>query len=93
MNTVLLTIKTDVDTKDELKSFASELGISTTAFVNLLVKQALRDRRIVLSDTLEPTPYLEKIMKQVESDLKVGKNISPEFESVDEMFEHLEKTA
>jgi len=87
-----LSIKTDSDTKDELKSFAAELGVSTTAFVNLLVKQALRDRRVVLSTALEPTPYLEKIMREVEADLKTGKNISPEFDSVDAMFEYLEKT-
>jgi antitoxin component of RelBE/YafQ-DinJ toxin-antitoxin module len=92
MSTVLLSIKTDSDTKDELKSFAAELGVSTTAFVNLLVKQALRDRRVVLSTALEPTPYLEKIMREVEADLKTGKNISPEFDSVDAMFEYLEKT-
>jgi antitoxin component of RelBE/YafQ-DinJ toxin-antitoxin module len=89
MSNVLLTVKTDVDTKNELKSFASELGISTTAFVNMLVKQALRDRKIILSTTLEPTPYLEKIMREVEADLKTGKNIS----SVEAMFDHLEKTA
>jgi addiction module RelB/DinJ family antitoxin len=93
MSTVLLSIKTDSDTKDELKSFAAELGVSTTAFVNLLVKQVLRDRRVVLSTALEPTPYLEKIMREVETDLKTGKNISPEFDSVDAMFEYLEKTA
>jgi len=93
MSTVLLSIKTDSDTKDELKSFAAELGVSTTAFVNLLVKQALRDRRVVLSTALEPTPYLEKIMREVEADIKTGKNISPEFDSVDAMFEYLEKTA
>lgn len=87
-----MSIKTDSDTKDELKSFAAELGVSTTAFVNLLVKQALRDRRVVLSTALEPTPYLEKIMREVEADLKTGKNISPEFDSVDAMFEYLEKT-
>ena len=92
MGTVLLTVKTDANTKDELKSFAGELGVSTTAFVNLLIKQALRDRRIVLSTTLEPTPYLVKVMRQVEKDLKTDKNISPEFNSVDEMFEHLENT-
>jgi antitoxin component of RelBE/YafQ-DinJ toxin-antitoxin module len=93
MSTVLLTIKTDANTKDELKSFATELGVSTTALVNLLVKQALRDRRIVLSTALEPTPYLEKVMREVEADLKTGKNISPEFDSVDAMFEHIKKKA
>jgi hypothetical protein len=31
-------------------------------------------------------------MREVEADLKTGKNISPEFDSVDAMFEYLEKT-
>ena len=93
MSNVLLTVKTDADTKNELKSFAAELGVSTTAFVNMLVKQALRDRKIILTAALKPTTYLEKIMREIEADLKTGKNISPEFDSVDAMFEHLEKTA
>lgn len=93
MGNTLLTVKTDEDTKDELKSFAAELGVSTTAFVNLLVRQALRDRKIVLSTTLEPTSFLEEIMRDVEADLRTGRNISPEFDSVDEMFRHLKETA
>ncbi len=93
MGNTLLTVKTDEDTKDELKSFAAELGVSTTAFVNLLVRQALRDRKIVLSTTLEPTSFLEEIMRDVEADLRTGSNISPEFDSVDEMFRHLKETA
>ena len=36
---------------------------------------------------------LVKIMQEVEKDMQTGQNISPEFDSVDEMFEHLEKTA
>jgi DNA-damage-inducible protein J len=76
MSSVLLTVKTDQDTKEKLKNFAAELGISSTAFVNMLVKQALRERRIVLSVDLEPTPYLEKVMREAEEDYKAGRNIS-----------------
>ena len=56
MSNVLLSIKTDEQTKRELKRFATELGVSSTALVNMVVKQALRDRRVVLSTDLEPTP-------------------------------------
>ncbi len=76
MSTVLLTVKTDSDTKEQLKAFAAELGVSSTAFVNMLVKQALRERRIVLTTNLEPTPYLEKIMREAEKDYKAGRNIT-----------------
>jgi addiction module RelB/DinJ family antitoxin len=93
MNNVLLSIKTDSKTKQDLKSFASELGITSTAFVNMVIKQALRDRKIVLTSNFEPSPYLKKLLEQAEKDIKDNKNLSPTFDSVDDMFKHLEKTA
>jgi antitoxin component of RelBE/YafQ-DinJ toxin-antitoxin module len=76
MNNVLLSIKTDRETKEQLKSFAAELGVSSTALVNMVVKQAIRDRRIVLSTELEPTPYLEEIMRKAEDDYAADRNIT-----------------
>ncbi len=76
MSSVLLSIKTDEQTKQELKNFASELGVSSTAFVNMVVKQALRDKRVVLSTDLEPTPYLEQIMREADADYAAGRNIT-----------------
>lgn len=76
MSSVLLSIKTDEKTKLDLRAFAAELGISSTAFVNMVVKQALRDRRIVLSTDLEPTPYLEDIMRQADADYAADRNIT-----------------
>jgi len=93
MPKTILNIKTDPDTKQQLKEFAAELGVPVSAIMNAQIKQMLRDRKIVLSTELEPTPYLEKIMRQVEADLKTGRNISPPFSSAEEMFEHLEKSA
>lgn len=75
MSSVLLTIKTDPKTKQDLKAFAVELGVSTTALVNLVLKQTLRDKKIVLNTDLEPTPYLEKLMKEAEADYIANKNI------------------
>ncbi|HSX28928.1 MAG TPA: hypothetical protein VLE73_00045 [Candidatus Saccharimonadales bacterium] len=76
MNSVLLSIKTDEKTKQELRDFSAELGISSTAFVNMVIKQALRDRRIVLTTNLEPTPYLEDIMREAEADYAAGRDIT-----------------
>lgn len=76
MNSVQLSIKIDKDTKRELKTFAAELGVSSTAFVNMVVKQALRERRVVLSTDLEPTPYLERIMKKAEADYEADRGIT-----------------
>ncbi len=76
MSNVLLSIKTDEKTKQDLREFAAELGVSSTAFVNMVIKQALRDRRIVLSTSLEPTPYLEEIMRGAEADYRADRDIT-----------------
>jgi antitoxin component of RelBE/YafQ-DinJ toxin-antitoxin module len=76
MSSVQLSIKTDEGTKRELKTFAAELGVSSTALVNMVVKQALRDRRVVLSTDLEPTPYLEQIMRDADADYKADRDIT-----------------
>lgn len=76
MSSVQLSIKTDENTKRELKNFAAELGVSSTALVNMVIKQALRDKRVVLSTELEPTPYLENIMREAEADYKADRNIT-----------------
>lgn len=77
MTKTILNIKTDPETKEQLQRFAAELGVPVSAIMNAQIKQMLRDRKIILSTELEPTPYLEKIMKQVEVDLAAGKNMTP----------------
>lgn len=93
MSNVLLTIKTDPDTKEQLKAFAAELGVSSTAFVNMVVKQALRDRRVVLSTDLKPTDQLKKTLREANADIKAGKNISEAFDNADDFFKDLDKHA
>lgn len=76
MNSVLLSIKTDKKTKQQLKDFAAELGVSSTAFVNMVIKQALRDRMVVLATDLQPTPYLKKLIQEAEADYAADRNIT-----------------
>lgn len=76
MSNVLLTVKTDDQTKRELKEFAAELGVTSTAFVNMVVRQALRDRRLVLSTEMKPTAYLEKIIRQADADYAADRGIT-----------------
>ena len=76
MTKTILNIKTDPSTKQQIQEFAAELGVPVSVIMNAQIKQMLRDRKIILSTELEPTPYLEKIMEQVEEDLKTGRNIT-----------------
>lgn len=90
MNSVLLSIKTDPDTKAKLQAFAKELGVSSTALVNMVIKQTLRDRSVKLEAPLTPTPYLQKIMKEAEEDYATGDFVTlSSQEDIDNFFDNL----
>ena len=76
MTKTILNIKTDPQTKLQIQEFAAELGVPVSFIINAQIKQMLRDRKIVLSTELESTPYLVKIMEQVEKDLIANKNMT-----------------
>ncbi|MEK7096105.1 MAG: hypothetical protein AAB896_02335 [Patescibacteria group bacterium] len=89
MSKTIINIKTDAKTKRELKQFAAELGMPMTAIINAQIKQMLRSRTVTLTTDLKPTPYLEKILLDVEEDLKTGKNIT-RTNSLEEALAHLD---
>lgn len=89
MTKTILNIKTDPSTKQQIQEFAAELGVPVSVIMNAQIKQMLRDRKIVLSTELEPTPYLVKIMEQVEEDLLVNKNMTKAM-NIKEAIAHLD---
>ena len=90
MSKVVINFKVDKEVKEEAQKLARDLGVPLSTIINAQIKQMLRSRTVTLTTDLKPTPYLEKILREVEKDLKTGKNISPIFESAEEMFAHLE---
>ena len=74
MNNALLSIRTDNKTKKEVADFAASVGLSVSAFVTVVLKQAVKEGRVVLSPTLEPSPYLENVMRKARADRKAGRN-------------------
>ena len=91
MSNALLSIRTDDKTKREITEFANSVGLSVSAFVTVILKQAVKEGRVVLTPTLEPTPHLEKIMREALADRKAGRKyttISNEAE-LDDFFKNL----
>jgi len=85
-----LTIRTDPQTKQEIADFAAALGLTTSAFVTAVLRQTIREGRVVLTPTLEPTPYLEQIMREADADIAAGKNLSKAYDNVDDFFRDLD---
>lgn len=85
-----MNIRMDENTRRQLQEFAGHIGIPATSLVNASIRQMLRSKRIVLDTGLEPTPYLEKIIRDVEADYEAGRNISGPFKTADEVIAALE---
>ena len=65
--------KTDKNLRDKAKAAAQDLGVQLTTVINALLKQFVRDRKIVISS--EPSPSREKIA--------LWESISAEMDTVD----------
>lgn len=89
MSDATLTIRTDSDTKKTIANFAASVGLSTSAFITAATMQAIREGQLTLTPTPEPTPYLEKIMRQAEEDLKYNRNVT-QTQSKEEAVTHLQ---
>lgn len=59
-----LTIKIDTATKNELKAFATSVGLTSSRMVRILVKQALRERRILILNKDPAISMKARIAKQ-----------------------------
>ena len=92
MNTkTILNIKTEKKLKKAAQQTAKELGVPLSTAINAFLKQFVREKELILSaNTLVPTPYLERILKEAEEDWKTGKDYSGPF-TADEFIGHLKK--
>lgn len=88
-----MNIRLDEETRIKLQAFADQLGIPATTLAAANIKQMLRSGEVRLTTTLEPTPYLEKIMREADADIKSGRNISKAYDNIDDFFSALDKNA
>jgi len=89
MSKAVINFKVDVEVKKASQKLAKELGVSLSAIINSQLKELLRTRTLNISAVPRMTSYLENILDGVEEDRSKGRNISPTFSSVEEMFEYL----
>ena len=82
--------KTDKKLKEAAQKTAKRMGIPFSAALNRLMYEFVERQEITFSaQAYNPTPYLKRILKQGEKDLKAGK--VKYFASVDDLFEDLNK--
>jgi len=84
MNTAVVNIKVDPKIKKRVQKKANEFGLSLSSVINVYLRKFLNAKEVEFSDVrLEPTPYLKRLIKQSEKDIKAGR-VSPRFSSAEE---------
>lgn len=86
---ILLSIKTDTEVKRGIQKIAKEIGIPLSTIVNAYFKQLLREQRIDFALPLRPNKKTAALIRRARADYKNGKNISPAFETGEEMDAYL----
>lgn len=83
-------IRADREVKKNAAEAAKELGLSLSDVINAALRNFIRTREVIFSDTPQMTPELEKILARVEEDIKHNRNIDGPFHSAEEMDKYLD---
>lgn len=76
MNTVI-SVKIDKEVKESAQEVAKNAGLTLGTLVNAYLRQIAATRRIELYSPEPMTPKLEKLIAEVEKELKSGKKSKP----------------
>ena len=84
-----LNIRLDKATHQQLKDLAAQLGLPASSLVTASIRQMIRNRSVTFSTELQPTPYLQNLIKEAEADYAAGRTYGP-FTTAEEMIAALE---
>jgi addiction module RelB/DinJ family antitoxin len=85
----LINIKTDPEVKKNAQKIANELGLSLSAVINASLKQFVRNREVYFSMIPKISPEFEKLLGNIERDIRLKKNLSKPFSSAKEAIVYL----
>lgn len=83
-------IKADKEVKENAARAAKDLGLSLSDIINAALRNFIRTREVIFSDSPRMTPELEKIVAKVEEDIKHNRNIVGPFHSAEEWNKYLD---
>ena len=81
----LISIKTDPEVKEQAQRVAKEIGIPLSTIINAYLKQLGREKTINFAVPLRPNKKTARLLDKADEDYKKGRNISPIFETAEEM--------
>lgn len=85
----LLNIRTDKEVKAGVQKIAKQLGMPLSTIINAYLKQLLREKRVYFTIPLIPNKKTARLLKKAREDYSKDRNISPIFETAEEMDAYL----
>ena len=89
MKTVI-NIKTDLKLKRDAQKLAKEVGIPMSLVINNALRKFVTQRAVFIEAPLIPNIKTAKILDKALKDIKTGKNLSPVFNTAEEMDRYLD---
>lgn len=86
-----MTIKIDADLKEDIQALAKNMGLSVSAIIENKLREVARDRRVVFEEELVliPNAKFAKQLREIEDDIKQGRNVSGPFKDFEALENHL----
>ena len=72
MNKVVITVKTDAETKVAAQKLCQDLGLTLNSLINSYLKQVIVSRHVELRAPEPMTPKLEGLLEESEESIKKG---------------------
>jgi len=85
----MLNIKMDHKLKSEVQKVAKEMGLLVSALMNNAARKIIETRSITFQAPLIPNTKTAKILDKALKDIKAGKNLSPVFNTAEEVDRYL----
>lgn len=83
-------IRADKEVKKNAAKAAKDLGLSLSDVINAALRNFIKTREVIFSDTPRMTPELEKLLGKVEEDIKHNRNIDGPFHNAEEWHKYLD---
>lgn len=87
----VLNVKIDQVLKTKAQRLAQDMGVPLSIIVNAQLKQFVREKRLILGESLMMSTELERALGPIDRDIKKGRNVSKGFTDVSKMIEYLKE--
>jgi len=76
MNTAVVNVKIDPETKKAARDVAERMGVSLSSLIKSYLREVVKTKKTVLSASPEPSAYFVKMLKKAEEEVKKGDVVS-----------------